>query len=300
MEQNRKNQPSHCLVCDNKEFTKLLDLKDYFLSQESFSVYRCNHCGMGVTHPAPEPESLGRYYETSNYISHSDDSRDLFSKVYQLVRRYTHARKFQLLRKYSPASTLLDIGCATGEFLAYCASKQMKVQGIEPSEKARTIAVNRYHLDVFPEAQIDHLDDQSFGMITMWHVLEHVPDINLRMQDINRLLSNDGVAMIALPNYQSQDSQHYKEFWAAWDVPRHLHHFNQNAFEKLANKHGFKVVKVVPMYFDSFYVSMLSEKYRSGKNSLIRAFYQGFRSNLSAMGSQQEFSSLIYIIRKMV
>lgn len=300
VEQNLKNQPSHCLVCDNKEFTKLFDLKDYFLSQESFSVYQCNHCGLGTTHPSPEPENLGRYYETNDYISHSGESRDLFSKVYQLVRKYTHARKYQLLRKYSSAGTLLDIGCATGEFLAYCSSKQMQVKGIEPSEKARNIAVNRYHLEVFPEAQIDQFEAESFGIITMWHVLEHVPDINLRMKDISRLLSNDGVAMIALPNYLSKDARHYKQYWAAWDVPRHLHHFNRKSFGKLANNHGFKVIGVLPMYFDSFYVSMLSEKYKSGNTSLIRAFFQGLRSNLSAVSGQHEFSSLIYIIKKIV
>lgn len=295
-----KNQPSHCLVCDNKEFTKLLDLKDYFLSKESFSVYRCNQCGMGVTHPAPEPSALGRYYETSDYISHSGESKDLFSKVYQLVRKFTHASKFKLLRKYSSSGTLLDIGCATGEFLAFCASKQMKVWGIEPSEKARNIAVNRYHLEVLPENEIRNFADESFGIITMWHVLEHVPDINLRMQDINRLLKNDGVAMIALPNYQSHDAQHYNEFWAAWDVPRHLHHFNQASFRKLATNHGFKVVDVLPMRFDSFYVSLLSEKYKTGKTSLIRAFWEGLKSNMNAWGGQHEYSSLIYVIKKIV
>jgi 2-polyprenyl-3-methyl-5-hydroxy-6-metoxy-1,4-benzoquinol methylase len=275
-----------------------MNVKDYFLSGEEFAIYKCSHCGLMITRPMPEFSKLGSYYASENYISHSSASTDAISKIYHFVRNYTHKKKYKLLKKYSSGKTVLDIGCATGEFLRYCSSQGMQALGIEPNEKARKIAESRYNLEVADEPEISSLESGSIDMITMWHVLEHVPDINQRMADIFRLLKNDGVAFIALPNHASYDAAFYYRYWAAWDVPRHLFHFSRKSLPVLAAKHGFHVVDILPMPFDAYYVSLLSEKYLTGKSSYFKAILRGFISNQKARAGSGEYSSLIYVIKK--
>ncbi len=299
MEHSQISAPESCLICDNKVFTTVLNVKDYFLSGDEFSIYKCSGCGLLITRPMPELSKLGDYYASENYISHSSESTDAISRVYHLVRNYTHKKKFNLLKKYSHGNAVLDIGCATGEFLKYCSSHGMKTLGIEPNEKARNIAESRYKLEVIEEAQIELLESESFDMITMWHVLEHVPDINQRMADIFHLLKNDGVVFIALPNHVSHDAAYYYRYWAAWDVPRHLYHFSRKSLPALASKHGFSVAAILPMPFDAYYVSLLSEKYMTGKQSYFKSFIQGYISNSKARSGTREYSSLIYVLKKM-
>jgi len=298
VEHTQISAPENCLLCDNKAFTTVTNLKDYFLTGEEFAIYKCSNCGLLVTRPAPELSNLGKYYASEDYISHSDNKKDAFSIAYRLVRNYTHSRKYSLIRSLNKGQSVLDIGCATGEFLNFCSNKGMSTLGIEPNEKARNIAVSIHNLDVRDEPAIGSLDSDSFDMITMWHVLEHVPDINKRMQDIFRLLKSNGMAFIALPNHASHDAQYYQRYWAAWDVPRHLFHFDQKAFTLLAVKHGFELVSIRPMLFDAFYVSLLSEKYVSGKSSYVKAIERGLISNFKAMKRNREYSSLIYVIKK--
>lgn len=298
MEHNQISSPENCLICDNKAFTTVINVKDYFLTGEEFAIYKCSECGLLITRPMPELSKLGSYYASENYISHSDEQKDLLSKVYHFVRNYTHKRKYKLLKKYSSGNSVLDIGCATGEFLHYCASQGMKTTGVEPNDKARLIAQSRFKLEVATEPEIGSLETESFDLITMWHVLEHVPDLNHRMQDIYRLLRKDGFAFIALPNHASYDASFYYRFWAAWDVPRHLYHFDRKSLSALATKHGFEVVSALPMLFDSYYVSLLSEKYMKGKQSYFKAFLRGFVSNSKARTGTGEYSSLIYVLRK--
>ena len=298
MEHSAFTPVATCLLCDNKAFTKSMELSDYFLTQEKFTLYKCNACGLLHTTPVPPLSSLSGYYASEDYISHSGKKTNLIGKVYLLVRKFTHARKYSLVTKYSKGRSLLDIGCATGEFLKYCSGRGMTATGIEPNPKARNYAVSQYHLDVKDEQEIELLKSGSADVITMWHVLEHVPDLNRRMKDIFRLLKEDGTAFIALPNHSSFDAKYYSEHWAAWDVPRHLFHFDRASFRHLAEKHNFTVTDILPMRFDAFYVSMLSEKYRRGKSSVLNAVLVGLRSNLKAMTGRGEYSSLIYVIKK--
>jgi predicted SAM-dependent methyltransferase len=130
----------------------------------------------------------------------------------------------------------------------------------------------------------------------MWHVLEHVPDLNNRIEEIKSLLKQSGVLLIAVPNSSALDALHYKQYWAAYDVPRHLYHFTPITMQKLFTKHGFVLAQTLPMHFDSFYVSLLSEKYMHGKSRVIPAVINGVRSNLSAMNSGN-YSSLIYVFK---
>lgn len=298
MEHTSIPAPINCLLCDNKVFKTEGTYTDLFLSGEQFTIIRCEECELRITHPMPELSKLSGYYASENYISHSNKRSDLFGKVYQMVRGFTHSRKYKLLTRFSSGQTILDIGCATGEFLKFCATKGMIASGIEPSEKARKIAESEYNLNVGEEQAIKNLKSSSFDIITMWHVLEHVPDINMRMEEIHRVLKNDGVTFIALPNHASYDAEYYKTYWAAWDVPRHLFHFNRKSFQSLATKHGFRVISIQPMVFDSYYVSLLSEKYKNGKSCILKAAIRGFLSNFKARFGNKEYSSLIYIIKK--
>jgi 2-polyprenyl-3-methyl-5-hydroxy-6-metoxy-1,4-benzoquinol methylase len=285
-----------CPICGSERFDPFISGKDFFLTGESFEIVNCHRCGFRFTNPRPQAEELGKYYESTEYISHSDSRKGLFASVYQLVRKYTLARKLSLINKYQRKGKVLDIGCATGQFLNYMALHGWEAIGIEPDLKTREHAISKYGLSVFPEEHLNSFEKLSFDVITMWHVLEHVSDLNGRMSQIKSLLKPQSTLIIALPNCNSYDAKKYKGFWAGYDLPRHLYHFSKQDVTLLVEKHGFKVVKILPMKFDAFYVSLLSEKYKSGKMRWLPALWNGFWSNLSS-GSGNGHSSLIYVIK---
>ena len=287
-----------CPVCNNKDISKYLSLSDYFLSKEEFSISRCNHCGLLFTNPRPEPDDLPRYYQSEDYLSHNKEKKGLFSNIYNLVRNRAVKQKFDLITGYTAKGFILDIGCGTGEVLHYFSKKGWVVTGIEPAANARNFAIEQYALPVYDENQIERLPSKSFDVITLWHVLEHVPQPGERMEQIKRLLKDNGVIFIALPNHKSWDAKRFGAFWAGWDVPRHLFHFSRKSFSFLAARHGFKISKVIPMKFDAYYVSLLSRKYQTGKMNFPMAFYSGLRSNFWARNNENNFSSLIYVLKK--
>lgn len=277
-------------VPDLKPF---LDITDHSVSKETFSVYRSEALDLLATHPQPLPENLGRYYESDDYISHTDGKRSMFEKLYHAVKSHALKQKCRLLSRYVPKGKLLDIGAGTGDFLAAAQSNGWDATGIEPSDKARRIAASK---GLTLAAHTDHLPDASFDVITMWHVLEHVPDPERQMKELKRLMKPNGIVVIAVPNFKSFDAQHYGTFWAAYDVPRHLWHFSRTAIRKIAATQSLLLEGVHPMKFDSFYVSLLSEKYKSGKMNVVSAFAAGLRSNVKAHRSG-EYSSLIYVLK---
>ena len=237
---------------------------------------------------------LPKYYESDDYISHTDGKRSLFEKVYHWVKSYSLKKKVSLINSFHPEKgRLLDIGAGTGDFLATAKANGWQITGLEPNEKARNSAISK---GVSFENDSKSIENQSFDVITMWHVLEHVPDIEQQIKDLKRLLRPNGTIIIAVPNYKSFDAKYYGEFWAAYDVPRHLWHFSKVSIEKLVAKENMKLVKILPMVFDSFYVSLLSEKYKNGKMNFFKAFYIGMQSNLKAKQSL-EHSSHIYVIK---
>jgi len=286
-----------CPVCNATVFKHFLTCKDFTVSKEEFDIVSCSSCGFKFTNPRPEVNKLGAYYESEEYISHSNTSKGLVNSLYQGVRKYTLIKKLQLINRLNPKATLLDIGCGTGEFLNVCKEYGWKTTGIEPDEKARNYGVENYNLDVKPENELKNLADHSFEIITMWHVLEHVPDLNKRIEEIKRILKLNGTLVVAVPNCDSLDAKIYGKYWAAYDVPRHLYHFTPKDIENLFRKHEMKVSRVLPMIFDSFYVSLLSEKYKNGTPGLIKGFFNGLRSNLAAIKTGRKYSSQIYIIR---
>ncbi len=275
----------------------LLKVKDYSVSGEEFTLVKNLEYGFLETSPKPLDDKLPRYYESEDYISHTDSKRNLFEKVYHLVRLLSLKNKLKLINTcVLDGKSLLDIGCGTGDFLKIALRNNWKVSGIEPNKQARALANKKTNNVVFDAEELFTLKPNSFDVITLWHVLEHLPNLENHISIIKKLLKPNGTLIIAVPNYKSYDAEYYKQYWAAFDVPRHLYHFNQDSIAKLVLKEGLKVNKVKPMWFDAFYVSMLSEKYKTGTLKPIQGVWRGLLSNIKALSSK-EASSLIYIIK---
>jgi len=239
-------------------------------------------------------ENLGRYYESEDYISHTDNKRSVFEKAYHFVKNIALKNKLNLINsEQSQKGKILDIGAGTGDFLLTAKNDGWETVGVEPSERAKEIAKGK---GISFVEEISELENNSFDVITMWHVLEHVPNLELQIQELKRLLKPTGTLIVAVPNFKSYDAKHYGEFWAAFDVPIHFWHFSKKAIKSLFEKVDMKLEKVLPMKFDSFYVSLLSEKYKTGKMNFISAFFIGLRSNLKA-SSTKEYSSHIYVLK---
>lgn len=271
-----------------------IKVQDHSVSKENFELLLDPELELLKTHPQPALEKLGAYYESEDYISHTDAKRSLFEKIYHWVKSYSLKKKVGIINSYQPQKGhLLDIGAGTGDFLVTAKAAGWQVTGIEPNENAKKLAISK---GVSFENSVESIENQQFDVITMWHVLEHVPDVEKQIKELKRLLTPTGTLIIAVPNYKSFDAQHYGAFWAAYDVPRHLWHFSKTSIEKLVSREKMKVVKILPMIFDSFYVSLLSEKYKNGKMNFISAFWIGLRSNLKAKRSK-EYSSHIYVIQ---
>ena len=285
----------NCPICGSESFDPFISGKDYFLTGEPFEIVKCRNCGFRFTNPRPKATELGKYYESTEYISHSNKQKGLFAAVYQQVRKYTLVRKLSLIKQFQEKGEILDIGCATGQFLHFMGGHGWKTTGIEPDDKTRAKAISEYGLKVFPEEQLNTFQKTSFDVITMWHVLEHVSDLNARMEQLKSLLKPIGTLFIAIPNCEAQDAKFYGKYWAGYDLPRHLYHFTKEDIIRLAENHGFKIVRILPMKFDAFYVSLLSEKYKSGKMRWFPAFWNGLMSNIKSK-PQNGHSSLIYVV----
>lgn len=286
-----------CPICENQRFTNLISVKDYSITKEVFELIKCAHCSLIITSPRPTAQYIGKYYASIDYISHSGKSKTLFDKIYLSARNLTLRWKYKLIKDYFPQpGNIADVGCGTGEFLNFMKRKNWRVTGIEPNETAREKANELLENLVFKD--LSEIKDSRVDVITLWHVLEHVHDLNNTLQKLKSLLSPQGRIIIAVPNPNSHDSDHYKNNWAGYDVPRHLWHFTQSTMTALLSKNGLKVVDVRPMKLDSFYVSLLSEgyKYPGGSKFIMgaRAFIEGLISNFSAR-KNKEYSSLIFI-----
>ena len=271
-----------------------LSVKDHAVSGETFDLYYNDFYDLVFTEPQPEIGNLHKYYESDNYISHTDSKKSLLDKAYHLVKEIALKNKISLINTLQPRpGLLLDIGAGTGDFVAAAIHANWNAIGVEPSSKARAAAITK-GLD-FMECSAK-IASHSCDVITMWHVLEHVPDVKGQISELKRLLKHDGAIVIAVPNYQSYDAKYYGQFWAAFDVPRHLWHFSDTSIRKLFSEQGFKLERMSPMKFDAFYVSLLSEKYKSGKMNPVKALISGLKSNIKA-SKTTNYSSVIYILK---
>ncbi len=278
----------------NSSNTKhFLNVKDHSVSQETFELLYDDQLDMLITYPQPSLEKLPSYYESPDYISHTDGKKSLFEKMYQFVKGIALKNKLKLINSLSPKGKILDIGAGVGDFLLTAKNDGWQIVGTEPSSKAKAIAQQK---GVSFVDDLKEIDNQSLDVITMWHVLEHVPDLEEQIAELKRMIKPDGTLIIAVPNFKSFDANYYKEFWAAYDVPIHLWHFSKTAIQQLFAKHQLQLVQVLPMKFDSFYVSLLSEKYKTGKMNYLKAFLIGWKSNRFGK-TNSEYSSHIYILK---
>jgi 2-polyprenyl-3-methyl-5-hydroxy-6-metoxy-1,4-benzoquinol methylase len=286
-----------CPVCGHQNIYKVLSAKDYTVSGEVFEIWECGNCSLRFTQNIPGAGDIGKYYQSEDYISHSDTKKGFINSLYHSVRKRTLQQKRKLVESYTDksAGNILDIGAGTGAFLNTMKIAGWNCTGIEPEESARNKAKELYELDLKNAEALFNLSPQSFYAITMWHVLEHVHQLHEYIKQLKNLLKEDGKLFIAVPNYTSEDAKIYGQYWAAYDVPRHLYHFSPKAMEKLLSEHGLQLETLKPMWFDSVYVSLLSEKYKSGKSNIIKAFMKGMKSNMKAFGDKSKCSSVIYI-----
>lgn len=275
----------------------LLQVKDHSVSGETFRLVYNAKYDMYETQPQPDQNEIGRYYASENYISHTDARRNLFEMVYQKAKAIMLKKKAGLIQELRPSpGAILDVGCGTGDFLKYCRLKGWKAFGIEPNEKARTLAIKKNDEGVYGVDGMSKFRENTFDIITLWHVLEHLHDLKSQISIYRKILKKDGRIVVAVPNYCSYDAAYYGSFWAGFDVPRHLWHFSKRAITNLFEEQGFEVLSHHPMPFDAYYVSLLSESYKGhSAMSKIRAMYIGWKSNLKARKSG-EYSSLIYVI----
>jgi len=291
---------SACPVCSSNNIRAFISAKDHTVSRESFVVMACGDCTHLFTQDIPTAKHIGKYYASEDYISHSDTREGLVNRLYHAVRKRTLNAKKNLVQNATGkrSGRIVDIGCGTGAFLSTMKHAGWSITGIEPDETARSKAASLYGVSALPAEEFYNLPAGNFDAITLWHVLEHVHDLHGYISQLKNMLSAGGRLFIAVPNYTAYDAKHYGSFWAAYDVPRHLYHFSPQSMRRLLQEHGLAVEKIKPMWFDSFYVSMLSEKYKNGKGNLVKAFCIGFLSNLKAAMNKEKCSSLIYIVSK--
>ncbi len=287
----------NCPICNSSELTNYMICKDHMLTKESFNITKCINCSFLFTNPRPKENHIYKYYKSDKYISHTNNSNNLTNTIYKLVRKITLSQKVRLLNSISSDKSLLDFGCGTGEFLNACKNNGWKVNGLEPDDQAREMATGLVKSKIIKNIQeLKSID--KISLITLWHTLEHIPGLNYTLEELKSKLLKKGKFIIAVPNYKSYDAQLYKNNWAAYDVPRHLYHFSPDTMKLLLKYHGLKVLKIVPMKFDAYYVSLLSEKYKNSKANYLKSFINGYVSNTYAKKNKNNYSSLIYIVGK--
>ncbi|MCD7899669.1 MAG: class I SAM-dependent methyltransferase [Bacteroides sp.] len=290
-----------CPLCRRRRIKHTLTCTDFSASNEQFELFACEDCGFTFTQGFPSGTSIDKYYQSSNYISHSDTNKGIINSVYHQVRKHMLRRKVRLVIRESHRSSgrLLDIGTGTGYFAnAMKRRKNWEVEAVEKNADARAYALNKFGLEVKPESALKSYPEESFDVITLWHVMEHIEELKKLWDNLYRILTSKGILIVAVPNRASYDAKKYGAQWAAYDVPRHLWHFTPATIHKLAARHGFIMAERYPMPFDAFYVSMLSEKYRGSHCSFIKGLYTGTMAWFSALAKKEKSSSMIYIFRK--
>ncbi len=268
-----------------------LKLRDYFLSGEEFELKKDSATEILKTFPVPE--NLDPYYESDEYLSHSKQTDSFFARCYAFAKAVNLKSKSKHIAQYAGRRPVLDIGAGVGDLVKKLKITGLDAEGFEPNSKARKIALEQ---GVKLKSSLETEVQNRYGLISMYHVLEHVPDIIAQKQQLQNLLITDGVLILALPNYDSWDARFFKKYWAAYDVPRHLFHFNRKAVRNFFNDE-FEIIKEKPLWFDSLYVSILSARYKKMPAPFIIGVLLGLWSNLHALLTK-EYSSITYILKK--
>jgi 2-polyprenyl-3-methyl-5-hydroxy-6-metoxy-1,4-benzoquinol methylase len=289
-------QINQCISCGNSQLSFYLETQDYFLTQEKFELLKCDTCGLVLTNPVPNETDIAKYYNSPDYLSHKTITRNLTSIVYNLLRYVNIRNKYKFVNCFETEKSILDYGCGSGHLLHYFKKNGWKIQGVEPNTKAREIASKLNNTKILNNSEVDKLPKNSFDVITLWHVLEHIHSLNEVVNNLVSLLKQSGILIIAVPNINSPDALKYKEMWAGLDVPRHLYHFSTASMILFLSNHKLVVSETKPMRLDAYYVSLLSEKYKGNKFPYLNALCEGFISNKNAL--QNNYSSMIFVARK--
>lgn len=287
-----------CPVCQSTSFINHIIATDHSVSGESFAISKCKHCTVLFTNPRPDSSNIGKYYESPNYISHADKPKGLVGYIYQVVRKVAIQQKLKLIAKTNKfkKGRLLDIGCGTGTFINAAKIEGWEVEGVEKNPEAAQISTLRINQEIYQDL-LELKTKEKFQIITMWHVLEHIEKLDETIEKIKSLLHSKGKLIVAVPNHLSKDAKEYGEHWAAYDVPRHLYHFNEQSIKTLFERHQMKVKKILPMYFDAYYISLMSEKFKNGKMNPFKSLRVAYKSNQEAKKNKQ-YSSQIFVIKK--
>jgi SAM-dependent methyltransferase len=302
LEDKKLERLTKCPLCKSGLFLNSQEIKDYAVSQESFIICNCTNCGLKFTNPRPTKETIGPYYDSPAYFSHDDNAKNLTQFLYQKVRNYAISQKVKHLNSLKPLKgKYLDYGCGTAELLSKANEIGWKVTGIEPNDKARNLANSKLGGKI--HKSIDELSKESlYDIITLYHVLEHVHSLRKTLKKLINHLKPNGYIIIAVPNPESHDALKYGKTWAGWDVPRHLYHFNHKAIDQFEEIFDLQLINTLPMLFDSYYVSLLSEGYKDPKQSGLKKYWKailsGKKSNTEAVKKKGNHSSNLFIFKK--
>lgn len=286
-----------CPWCGSEKAQINLWLKDEFLSKEDFHICECLNCGLSYTMPRPNKEKIGEYYKSEEYYSHQENKKGFIPRLYESVKKVNLKHKYNLATQGLNVGKMLDIGCGVGDFLHTAEEHGWTCTGVEPSEDAKAIAKTKTKANIINSEDMEKIPDATFELITMWHVLEHVDDLKWQIEQLHRLTKTKGRIVIAVPNYKSYDAQYYKELWAAYDVPRHLSHFNKNVLTKIFKSKNLELVRTDKLIWDAYYISYMSEQYKQHKFPLLKGTFRGCISNCKARHTK-EWSSMVYIFEK--
>lgn len=286
-----------CPWCGSEKTQIHLWLKDEFLTKEDFQIHECKQCGLLFTEPHPTKEKIVEYYKSEEYYSHQENKKGFIPKLYETVKSINLKKKCRMATEGMCSGKVLDIGCGVGDFLHQMEKEGWSGMGAEPSEDAKNIAQRRTNGQIVSPEELPDLPDKSYDLITMWHVLEHVDDLKWEVEQLERLLKQGGRLVLALPNFKSFDAEYYKQYWAGYDVPRHLYHFCRSSIANIFKPTKLKHTKTDKLIWDAYYISYMSEKYQNHAMPLAKGAIRGLQSNWKARKNGQ-WSSLVYIFEK--
>jgi len=293
------SEPS-CLICHSPQYDPYLVVPNRFHPEEAFSLVQCSQCGFIFLNPRPDEKEMTNYYEEEDYQPHQQDPKNVSEYIYQKVRYWNSRYKRRMIESLTTRRTILDYGCGTGEFLLEMQQGGWRTYGYEPAEKARHIAI-QYGLTL-----LESLDQLSspVDVITLWHVLEHIHEPISLLKHLKKILTAEGLLVIAVPNPLSIDSRLFRKNWVAYDAPRHLYHFRPSDLESLLQPLGFRIVAYRGLYFDPWYNALLSAQLESRHKSLTKKVFimvKGFLAAILAFGQgilfKKKNSSVIYVIK---
>lgn len=305
----------NCPLCGSENYKINLSAPDRFNPNGSaFEIVRCLNCEVAFLNPRPTRQSIAEFYKNAAYqpFLSTQSNLSLWDRLYRWVRVYTIRSKRKKIEKLKTGGLLLDVGCGTGEFLNEMQSSGWQVTGLEMDREAAEFAEKTYHLNVFRgDLSASSFAGSSFDVITLWHVLEHLPNPKESLKQAKDLLKEDGWLLIACPDIASLDARFYQKHWVALDAPRHLLHFEPKSMAALCDSVALQMREIQQLPLDAFYNCLMSEQLILTKNQRRRSFMPFYLMRALGVASlslirgsrwrspqQRLGSSVLYFIQK--